>query len=63
VHKHRDRMKAIGSHLGTGQIEVYEAVLWALGLALRELVRTRDTLHTQGVTKVDIFPDSQGAIL
>jgi len=36
VCKHRDGWRAFRSHLGTGQMEVYDAELWAIGLALRE---------------------------
>jgi ribonuclease HI len=43
-------------------MEVYEAELWAIGLALRESVSKRDTLQTHGVTKVAVFSDSQVAI-
>jgi len=62
VCKHGDRWKAFRSHLGTGRMEVYDAELWAIGLALRESVRKRDTLQTHGVTKVAVFSDSQAAI-
>ena len=60
--KHGDRWKAFRSHLGTGRMEVYDAELWAIGLALRESVRKRDRLQTHGVTKVAVFSNSQAAI-
>jgi ribonuclease HI len=41
---------------------IHDAELWAIGLALRESVRKRDTLQTHGVTKVAVFSDSQAAI-
>jgi ribonuclease HI len=62
VCKHGDGWKAFRSHLGTGRVEVYDAELWAIGLALRESVRKRDRLRTHGVTKVGVFSDSQAAI-
>jgi ribonuclease HI len=62
VCKHGDGWKAFRSHLGTGRVEVYDAELWAVGLALRESVKKRDVLQTHGVTKVAVFSDSQAAI-
>ena len=62
VCKHGDRWKAFRSHLGTRRMEVYDAELWAIGLALRESVRRRDTLPSQGVMKVAVVSDSQAAI-
>jgi len=62
VCKHRDRWKAFRSHLGTGHMEVYDAELWAIGHALWESVKNRETLPTHRVTKVAVFSDSQAAI-
>jgi len=62
VCKHGDRLKAFRSHLGTGRMEVYDAERCAIGLALWESVRKRDTLQTHGVTKVAVFSDSQVSI-
>jgi hypothetical protein len=62
VCKHGDRWKAFLSHLGTGRMEVNDAERRAIGLALRESVRKRDTMQIQGVTKVAGFSDSQEAI-
>jgi len=42
-------MQARSSHLGTRRAEVYDAELWAIGHALRESVRTRDTLASPGM--------------
>jgi hypothetical protein len=36
VCKHRDGWRAFRRHLGTGRMEVYDAELWAIGLALWE---------------------------
>jgi len=62
VCKHRDSWRAFRSHLGTGQMEVYEAELQAIRLALPNSVKKRDTLQTHGVTKVTVFSDSKAAI-
>jgi ribonuclease HI len=62
VCKHGDRCKAFRNHLGTGRMEVYDAELWAIGLALPESVMKRNTLQTDGVTKVGVFSDLQAAI-
>jgi len=62
VWKHGDRRNAFRSHLGTGPMEVYHGELWAIGRALRESVRKRDTLQTHRVTKEVVFSDSQAAI-
>jgi hypothetical protein len=51
VSKHGDRWKAFRSHLGTGRMEVYDEELWAIGLALRDSVRKKDTQQRKGVTK------------
>jgi len=56
------RWRAFCSHLGTGRIEVYDAELWAIGLALWESVKKRDTLQTHRVMKVAVFSDSQATI-
>jgi len=44
VFKHGDRWKAFCSNPGTGRMEVYEAELWAIGLAPRESVSKRDAM-------------------
>jgi ribonuclease HI len=41
---------------------LYDAEQWAIGLALQESVKKKDTLQTPGVTKVAVFSDSQAAI-
>ena len=60
--KHGHRWKAFCSHLGTGRMEVHNVELWAIGLALQDSVRKRDTLQTHRVTKVAVFSGSQAAI-
>jgi hypothetical protein len=39
-------------------MEVYDAELCAIGLALRESVKKRDILQANGVSKVVVFSDS-----
>jgi len=43
-------------------MQVFDADLWAIGLALRESVKKKYILQTHGVTKVAVFSDSQAAI-
>jgi len=62
VCKHRHGWRAFRSHLGTRQMEVNNTELWAIGFALRESVKTWDTLQTHGVTKVAVFSGSRAAI-
>jgi len=45
VYTHRDGWKTSRSHLGTGQIKVYNSQLNAIVFALRESVMKRDTLQ------------------
>ena len=59
---HRDNWNAVRSHLETRRLEVNDAELWAIGLALQESLRKRDTLHTAGVMNVAIFSYSQAAL-
>jgi hypothetical protein len=62
VCKYRNGGKAFSCHLGTGRVEVYDAELWVIVLALRESVKKRDTLQTHRVTKVAVFSGSEVAI-
>jgi ribonuclease HI len=45
-------------------MEVYDAELWAIGLALalRESLKKRDILQANGVSKVAVISDSQATI-
>jgi len=46
-----------------GQHKTYlNAELWAIGLALDETIKKRETLQRQGVNTVAVFSDSQAAI-
>jgi len=60
--KHRDGWRAFRSHLGTEQMEVYDAELWAIGLTLWESVKRRDTLQTHRLTKVAVLSNSHAPI-
>jgi len=44
------------------EVEVFEAKLWAIGLALEETIEKRETLQRHGVKEVAVFSDSQAAI-
>jgi len=50
------------SYLGTGRMEVFDAELWAIGLALDVTIEKRETLQKHGVKTVAVFSDSQAAI-
>ena len=50
------------SCLGTRRMEVFDAELWAIGLALDVAIEKRDTLQVHGVKTVAVFSDSQGTI-
>ena len=43
-------------------MEVFNAELWAIGLALGEKIEKRETLQRHGVKTVAIFSDSQTVI-
>jgi len=43
-------------------MEVFDAELWAIGLALGETVKRRERLQEHGVKTVAVFSDSQAAI-
>jgi len=48
--------------LGTGPMEVFDAELWAIGLALDATIEKSETLHRHGVKTLVIFSDSQSGI-
>jgi ribonuclease HI len=50
------------SYLGTGQMEVFDAEQWAIGVALRKSVAKAEGLRACGVATVAVFSDSQAAI-
>jgi len=43
-------------------MEVFDAELWAIGVALRKSVARAEALRAHGVTTVAVFSDSQAAI-
>jgi len=45
VYKHRDKWSFPRSYLGTGRMEVFDAELWDIGLALEVTIEKRETLH------------------
>ena len=48
--------------LGTGRMEVFEAQLWAIGLALAVAIENREIFQMQRVKTVAGFSNSQAAI-
>jgi len=62
VCKHGNEWRACRSVLGTGRMEVFDAELWAIGLALDLAIEKRETLQVRGVKTLAVFSDSQGAI-
>jgi ribonuclease HI len=55
-------MEAPPQNLGTGCVEVFDAELWTIGLALNETIKKRETLQRHGVKTVAVFSGSQVAI-
>jgi hypothetical protein len=43
-------------------MEVFDAELWAIGLALDVAIEKRETFQKHGVKTVTVFSDSQAAI-
>jgi hypothetical protein len=48
--------------MGTGHMEVFDAELWAIGLALVEMVKSRETLLVHQMKPVAVFSDSHAVI-
>jgi len=61
VCKHGNQWRSRHSFLGTGRMEVLDAILWAMGLALPVVIEKRETLPIHGVKTVAVFSDSQAA--
>jgi len=55
--KHRDEWRSRRSYLGTGRMDVFDAELWAIGLALEETIEKSETLQRHGVKMVAVFSD------
>jgi len=62
VRKHGNQWRSRRSILRTGHMEVFDAELWAIGLALLETIEKRVTLQRYEVKTVAIFSDLQTAI-
>jgi len=62
VCKHGNEWRPRPSFLGTRRMEVFDAELWAIGLALDVAIENRQTLQVHGVKTVAVFSDSQAAI-
>jgi len=62
VCKHTDKWRSRRSYLGTGRIEVFEAEMWAIRLALEETIKKRKILQRNRVKMVAVFSDSQAGI-
>jgi len=62
VCKHGTQWKSRHSFLGTGHMEVFDAKMWAIGLALDVAIEKSETLQRDGVKTVAVFSDSQAAI-
>jgi hypothetical protein len=53
---------ALRSYLRKGMMEVLDAELWAIWIALKETAKRAEGLRLQGVQKVTIFSGSQAAV-
>jgi ribonuclease HI len=62
VCKLRDEWRSHRSYLGTGRMEVLDAELCAIGLALEETIEKRQILQRNGVKMLAVFSDSPAAI-
>jgi len=62
VRKHGNQWRSRRSFLGTGRMKVFDAELWAIGLALDVAMEKRETLQKHRVETVAVFSDSQAAI-
>ena len=60
--KHGNQWRSRRSILGTGLMNVFDAEMLAIGLALDVAIEKRETLQKHGVKRVAVFSDSQAAI-
>jgi len=58
VCKHRDEWRSRRSYLGPGRMEVFDAELWAIRLALEGRIQKREILQRTGVKMVAVCSDS-----
>jgi len=62
VCKHGNQWRSRRRYLGTGGMEVFDAKMWAIRLALDVAIEERATLQKHVVKMVPVFSDSQAAI-
>ena len=60
--KHGNEWRSRRSFLRTGRMEVFDAELWAIRLALDMAIKKREALQMHGVRTVAVFSDSQATI-
>jgi hypothetical protein len=53
---------ALRSYIWKGQMEMFDAELLAIWIALKETAKRAERLHAQGVQRAVIFNDSQAAV-
>ena len=62
VCKHGNQWRSCRIFLGMGRMEVFDAELWAIGLALGLTIKESKTLQRHGVQTVAVFRDWQTGI-
>jgi len=62
VCKHGNEWRTGRSYLGIGRMEVFDDEQWAIGLALGETVKRRDSLEEHSVNTMAVCSDSQASI-
>jgi len=62
VCNHGNQWRIRRSYVGTGRMDVFNAELWAIGLAFGETVKSRERLQGNRVETVAVFSDSRAAI-
>jgi len=62
VCKHGNQCRSLRSFLGTGRMEVFDAELWAIVLALDVAIEKSEKLPEHGVKTLAVFSNSQAAI-
>jgi len=62
VCKHGNEWRSCLSYLGTGRMEVFDAKVWVIGLALGEIVKRGDSLQQHVVKMVVVFSNPKSAI-
>jgi hypothetical protein len=62
VYKNRDEWRYRRRSLCTGRLEVFDAELWAIGLAFEETIENRDILQRHWVKMVAVVRNSEASI-